>query len=404
MGTGALWGEGLVPAGDAGWQARPEIGIAVLGATGSVGRQALDVAAHHPARIRVVALAAGRDVEGLGELAARHRPRLVAVRRPDGDLPSDVPWRWVTGAEALWQAATADGVDLVVAATPGLVALRAVLAALELGRTVALANKEVLVGGGDLLARVVRGRGVGHLVPVDSEHVALHQCLRAERPEAVQRVLVTCSGGPFRTYAAAAMRDVTPEQALAHPNWRMGPLNTLNSATLMNKGLEVLEAQRLFGLAPDRTEVVVHPESLVHSLVELRDGSLLGQLGSHDMRLPIQYAMLYPERLASPAPRLDLVAAGRLTFEAPRYADFPSLSAAEAAGKIGGTAPAVLVAANEEAVAAFVAGEVRFPDIAHVVLEVLERAPRAPVHSVEDVEGADGWARRAAREAIARRR
>lgn len=393
------WGRGLVPA--AGW--RPAVGeprgVAILGATGSVGRQALEVVARHPDRLVAVALAAGADSEGLAELARRYGARLLGLSRPGPAGAPAGPWRCASGPGALEAVATAEGVDVVVAATPGLAALRAVVAALAMGRVVALANKEVLVAGGELVARAAR-QGGGVLVPVDSEHVALHQCLRGERPEAVARVVLTASGGPFLRHDAQALARVRPEEALRHPRWQMGPLNTLNSATLMNKGFEVLEAQRLFGLRPEQVAVVVHPESLVHSLVELVDGTLLAQLGSTDMRLPVQYALLYPDRAPSLAAPLDLAAAGRLTFEPVRRQAFPSLSLAEAAGKMGGTAPAVLVAANEEAVAAFVAGRLPFPDIPRVVEDVLARTPRAAVETVEDVEAADAWARREARAAL----
>ena len=246
--------------------------------------------------------------------------------------------------------------------------------------------------GGDLVARAVRG-GAGVLLPIDSEHVAVHQLLRAEAPEAVARVVLTASGGPFRTTPEGELERVTAAQALAHPTWNMGPMNTLNSATLMNKGFEVLEAMRLFGLGAERVEVVVHPQSLIHSFVALVDGTVLAQLGSPDMRLPIQYGLLYPERAPSPAQGLDLGATPRLDLEGVRAQAFPSLSLAVAAGKIGGTAPAVLVAANEEAVAAFVAGRLSFPAIPRLVQTVLERAPVGPVDAVEDVERADGWAR-----------
>lgn len=403
--TGHLWGTGLVPAADWRRVGRPPYGVAVLGATGSVGGQTLDVIERQPDLLRAVALAAGQDGAGLAALARRTGARVLGLARsaeardaPPREGGKDDPG-WRVGPGALEGVATAPGVDVVLAATPGLVALRAVLAALRMGRLVALANKEVLVAGGDLIAAAVR-EGGGALLPVDSEHVAIHQCLRSERPADVRRVVVTASGGPFRALAREALDAVTPAEALRHPNWSMGPMNTLNSATLMNKGLEVLEAQRLFGLEGDRVEVVVHPESLVHSLVEMVDGTLMAQLASADMRLPIQYALLYPERRPSPAPPLSLLVAGRMTFEAPRRADFPSLSLAEAAGKMGGTAPAVLVAANEEAVGAFVAGRLRFSEIPRVVDEVLGRSATTAVVAVEDIEEADAWARRQAEEVI----
>lgn len=397
VGAVALWGHGLVP--DAAWRpgAGPTLGVAVLGSTGSVGGQTLDVIERHPSRLRVVALAARADAAGLAAQGMQTGAAWLGLEEPSPASPlGPGPWRAVEGPGALEAVATAPGVDVVVAATPGLGALRAVLAALALGRRVALANKEILIAGGDLIARAVHAHG-GVLLPMDSEHVAVHQLLRGERPEAVARVVLTASGGPFRQTPAADLASVGPEAALAHPTWRMGPMNTLNSATLMNKGFEVLEAARLFGLGLDRVGVVVHPQSLVHSFVELVDGTLLAQMASADMRLPIQYALLYPERAPSPAAPLDLLHTPRLDLEDVRMADFPSLSVAVAAGKIGGTAPAVLVAANEEAVSAFVAGRLSFPEIPQVVRAVLERASADPVDRVEDVERADAWARGQAR-------
>ncbi len=398
MRTGsALWGHGLVP--DGAWRPgrKRMLGVAVLGATGSVGRQTLDVIARCGGRLRAVALAAHADGAGLTELATAHQVSLVGLASEAPATPlGDGPWRSVVGQGALEAAATAPGVDVVVAATPGLAALRAVLAALSLGRRVALANKEILIAGGDLIARAVRAHG-GLLLPVDSEHVAVHQLLRHEPPEAVARVVLTASGGPFRRTPRADLAAVGAAAALAHPTWRMGPMNTLNSATLMNKGFEVLEAMRLFGLEAARVAVVVHPQSVVHSFVELVDGTVLAQLASADMRLPIQYALLYPDRAPSAAPRLDLWQTPALDLEPVREADFPSLSVAVAAGKIGGTAPAVLVAANEEAVSAFVVGRLGFLEIPEVVRTVLGQAPPAAVDSIEDVERADAWARGQAR-------
>jgi 1-deoxy-D-xylulose-5-phosphate reductoisomerase len=394
---GRLWGDGLVPGEDWKRPGAPPYGVAVLGATGSVGAQTLDVIAAHPGHLRAVALAAATQGEALVRQAEAYGVRRLGLARAEGDLSEGAQnFVWTRGDEALMAVATAPEVDVVVAATPGLAALRAVLAALRLGRIVALANKEILVAGGDLIARAVR-EGGGALVPVDSEHVAVHQCLRQELPSDVRRVVLTASGGPFRAMPSEELDRVTPEAALRHPNWSMGPMNTLNSATLMNKGLEVLEAQRLFGLGSERVAVVVHPESLVHSFVEMRDGTVMAQMASADMRLPIQYALLYPGREPSLAAPLDLLGASRLTFEPVRRADFPSLSLAEAAGKIGGTAPAVLVAANEEAVAAFVAGSLGFPGIPRVVEEVLQRADVKAVTAVEDIEQADVWARQEAR-------
>jgi len=359
-----------------------------------VGRQALDVVRRHPDRLQVVALTAHHDVDGLAELAHTWNPAVVGLSdEASGRSMADGPWRLVTGPEALTAAAETPGVDLVLAATPGLDALRAVLGALEQGTNVALANKEVLVAAGDLVARAA-ARGGSVLLPVDSEHVALHMALRDEEPAAVDRLVLTCSGGPFRTWSREAMERATPKDALQHPNWRMGSLITVNSATLMNKGLEVLEAHRLFGWPLDRIDVVVHPQSAVHSLVVMRDGSLMAQVAGPDMRLPIQYALLYPERLSSAVAPLDLARMGVLAFEAVRWDAFPALSLAIRAGTLGGTAPAVLVAANEEAVSAFLQGRIGFLQIAALVEGALEHVPYGPVASAEDVEDAQRAARR----------
>jgi 1-deoxy-D-xylulose-5-phosphate reductoisomerase len=357
----------------------------------------------YPHRLQVVAVAARQDHPRLWEVVRRVRPALVGISQASSPPPAgaDGPWRVVWGPHALEEVALFPQVDLVVAATPGLYALRAVLAALKSGRPVALANKEVLVAGGELVARALR-EGGSVVLPVDSEHVALHQSLRDERPEAVARLWLTASGGPFRTWPPERLALATPQEALRHPRWDMGPLITVNSATLMNKGLEVLEAHLLFGLPLDAIQVVVHPESVVHSLVEMVDGSWMSQWASADMRLPIQYALLYPDRHRSGVAPLDLPSLGSLHFETVRQKDFPSLSMAVAAGRMGGTAPAVLVAANEEAVGAFLEGRIGFMDIPVLVSQVFEQAPAGRVTSAEDVEEADAWARRALAERVRR--
>ncbi len=368
--------------------------MAIFGATGSVGRQALDVVRQHSERLEVRALAAHRDAVGLAALAREFRPQAVALTDARAAVPelAEGEWRFLQGEGTLEAVFQECKIDLLLAATPGLVALRSVIGALRRGIPVALANKEVLVAAGDLVEEALV-EGGSALIPVDSEHVAIHMALRDELPDAVSRLVLTCSGGPFRTWSSEAIAEANPAQALRHPNWRMGSLITVNSATLMNKGLEVLEAHRLFGWPIDGIEVVVHPQSVIHSLVTLKDGSMLAQLAGPDMRLPIQYALLYPDRRVSSLEPPDLVRIGSLTFEPVRSQAFPALSLATRAGKLGGTAPAVLVAANEEAVSAFLQGRIGFSDIAALVEGTLGQIPSHPVASAEDVEAAQGLAR-----------
>jgi len=383
--------------------------LAVLGSTGSVGEQTLEVAAAFPDRYSVAALAAGRNVEKLAGQVRRFRPGLVSVadaeaaRKLEALLGGEPPALRV-GAEGLCAVATAEA-DLVVSALVGAVGLEPTLAAIEAGRPVALANKEVLVMAGALVLRAARARGVT-LLPVDSEHSAIFQALAGQRREDVARLVLTASGGPFRAWPAERMARASVADALNHPNWDMGPKITIDSATLMNKGLEVIEARWLFDVPPERVDVVVHPQSIVHSLVEFVDGSVLAQLGLPDMRVPIAVALAHPERLPLALERLDLAAVGRLDFEAPDPQRFPCLGLAFAALRGGEAAPAVLNAANEVAVAAFLDGAVPFPAIAAVDGEVLaahvsERGGAA-VRDLADVRAADAWARARAREALAR--
>lgn len=340
------------------------------------------------------ALSANRKGADLAKLGYAFRPSVMALTDAGAVTPelSEGPWRLESGPDALERILDLTEIDVLLAATPGLGALRTVLSALERGIPVALANKEVLIAAGDLVERAAL-RGGSVLLPVDSEHVAIHMALRDEPPAAVERLILTCSGGPFRTWPETAMAEAGPDQALRHPNWKMGPLITVNSATLMNKGFEILEAQRLFGWPLTAIDVVVHPQSVVHSLVAMQDGSLLAQLAGPDMRLPIQYALLYPNRLASAVAAPDLAALGSLTFEPVRSEAFPALSLATRAGKVGGTAPAVLVAANEEAVSAFLQGRTGFLNIAALVEGALEQVPNHPVTSAGDVEVAQRLAR-----------
>jgi 1-deoxy-D-xylulose-5-phosphate reductoisomerase len=369
-------------------------GVAILGATGSIGRSALAVLEQHPERFRAVALTAHRNGDALASLARRWRPSLAVVA--DGSVPSGVDGHttWRTGRQALLEAATHPDADVVLNALVGAAGLEPTLAALAAGKRVALANKESLVCAGPLVLEAAR-RGGGELVPVDSEHSAILQCLAGSRPGDVARIVLTASGGPFRHWPAERLAEVTPADALRHPTWDMGAKITIDSATLANKALEVIEAHFLFGVDYDNIEAVVHPQSIVHSMVEMVDGSVLAQMGFPTMELPVLYALGYPERLPYACRRFDPVAAGTLTFEAVRRACFPAFDLGVDAGRAGGTAPAVFNAANEVAVAAFLEGRVSFPGIAHAVQAALSAWEAGPASSLEAVLEADAWARRA---------
>src|SRR5262245_35177796 len=374
--------------------------IAILGSTGSVGEQTLAVVERFPERYRVAALAAGRRIEKLAEQVRRFRPELLAVAEESGArelaarLGSAAP-RIAVGPRGLLEVGE-HASDLVVSALVGAVGLAPTLAAIRAGRNVALANKEVLVMAGALVLREVRARGVA-LLPVDSEHSALFQALAGQRREDVARLLLTASGGPFRTWGEREIAAATVEQALRHPNWDMGPKITIDSATLMNKGLEVIEARWLFDVPPERVDVVVHPQSIVHSLVEFVDCSVRAQLGLPDMRIPIAVALAHPERLPLDLPRLDLAAIGQLSFEVPDRKRFPCLDLAYAALAESESAPAVLNAANEVSVAAFLAGRIAFPAIAAANAAVLEahaaEAGGTRLRDLDDVLEADRSAR-----------
>ncbi len=382
--------------------------IAILGSTGSIGEQTLDVVRRFPERYRVVALAAGRNLAKLAEQVRSFRPELVVVAEAEGarELASQLgpggP-RVAHGAEGLLAVATHPS-DLVVSALVGAVGLEPTLAAIRAGRDVALANKEVLVMAGALVLREVRAHGVS-LLPVDSEHSAIFQALAGQRREDVARLVLTASGGPFRTWTEQEIGAATVEQALRHPNWDMGPKITIDSATLMNKGLEVIEARWLFDVPPERVDVLVHPQSIVHSLVEFVDGSVLAQLGLPDMRVPIAVALAHPERLPLELDRLDLAAIGDLRFEVPDRKRFPCLDLAYAALAASEAAPAVLNAANEVSVAAFLAGRIRFPSIAATNAAVLDahaaQSGRGALRDLADAREADGWARARATERLA---
>jgi 1-deoxy-D-xylulose-5-phosphate reductoisomerase len=377
----------------------------VLGSTGSVGEQSLAVAESFPDRYRVVALGAGRNLDRLADQVRRFRPELVSVadREDVSRLRQRIggaDTRVESGAEGL-EAVAVHPAELVVAGLVGAVGLGPTLAAIRAGRDIALANKEVLVMAGALVLREVRARGVT-LLPVDSEHSAIFQALAGHRRDDVSRLVLTASGGPFRTWSAERIARATVEQALDHPNWDMGPKITVDSATLMNKGLEVIEARWLFDMPPDRVDVVVHPQSIVHSLVEYRDGSVLAQLGLPDMRVPIAVALAHPERLPLDLPRLDLAAIGRLDFETPDHKRFPCLDLAYAALRGDEAAPAVLNAANEVSVACFLRGAIAFPTIAKANEAVLgahaSRAGAVRLRDLQDAAEADAWARNRARD------
>jgi 1-deoxy-D-xylulose-5-phosphate reductoisomerase len=378
--------------------------ISVLGATGSIGDSALDVVARHPEHFTVAALTAHRKWERLAELCRRHRPEVAALSDPDAARALEralagegLPTRVLAGEAGLVDAAALPAADTVIAAIVGAAGLRPTLAAAHTGKRILLANKEALVIGGAAFMAAVDDGGAT-LLPIDSEHNAIFQCLPpgyARNPAAsgVRRILLTASGGPFRTRPHAELAAVTVDEACAHPNWVMGRKISVDSATMMNKGLEMIEAHWLFGVARESIEVVVHPESVVHSLVEYVDGSVLAQLGHPDMRTPIAQALAFPDRVDAGVPALELVRRGSLTFEAPDLDRFPCLALAYAALGVGGTAPAVLNAANEVAVAAFLGGRIRYTDIAPACAEALARLPARPVHTLDDALAADAEAR-----------
>ena len=382
--------------------------IAILGSTGSVGRSALAVVAAHSDRLRVVGLAAGANVDRFAEQVAAVEPAIVSLADRDaldrlhasGALGDGVAAG--CGDDGLTAVATHPDVDLVLCASSGTAGLGATLAAIEAGKTIALANKEVLVMAGALMVDAARRHGVT-LLPVDSEHNAIHQCVDGRPREDVVRYILTASGGPFRERPAAELERVTPEDALQHPTWSMGPKITIDSATLMNKGLELIEARWLFGAPPEQLDVVVHPQSIVHSLVELRDGSFLAQLGVTDMQLPIQYAFSYPERWTAPLPPLDLAATGRLEFHQPDPERFPCLRLARQALDGGAALPVVLNAANEVAVAAFLDRRLPFIGIPRVIDAALDQAaarPDAAPSTLAEVRELDAWARHAAQQQV----
>jgi 1-deoxy-D-xylulose-5-phosphate reductoisomerase len=383
-------------------------GIAILGSTGSIGCNSLRVIESlGRERFHVVALAAGRNVKLLADQIARHRPQVVSVESEQAaaELHSELVARGLltprllVGEPGLVEVATHENADCVISATVGAVGFVPTLRALEAGKRVALANKETLVMAGELMTRAAEKSGA-ELLPVDSEHNALHQCLRGEKRSEVRRIILTASGGPFRTRDKQGMANATVAEAMKHPTWNMGAKITIDSATLMNKGLEVIEAHWLFGFSPDEIGIVVHPESIVHSMIELIDGSIIAQMGVTDMRHAIQYALTYPERHPSNLPPLDLAKLASLNFEQPDVDRFPCIALAYRALRTGGTLPAAMNAANEEAVQAFIEERIVFSDIPRVIENVMKQHQTTPVTNLEAVLAADHGARELARSAI----
>ena len=373
--------------------------LSILGSTGSIGRQTLDVVRHLP--VKVAALTAGTNVERMAEQVAEFRPRLVSMATKSAAqalrelLPAPQP-EILWGEAGLLAAATVDEADTVITAVVGMVGLKPTLSALERGKRIGLANKETMVCAGELVMQSARAHGA-EIIPVDSEHSAIFQCLMGSRGrDEVKRLLLTCSGGPFFGKTRAELAQVTRDDALRHPNWKMGEKITIDCATLMNKGLEVIEAMRLYELPPERVDVVIHRQSIVHSLVEFVDGAMLAQLGVPDMRIPIQLALTYPNRTQNPAPGLDLLSCPPLTFAAPDPETFPCFAIARAVAKTGGNACALMNGANEVAVAKFLRREIGFYDISDLVQKALDTVPFVADPTLDEILEADRLARCAA--------
>jgi 1-deoxy-D-xylulose-5-phosphate reductoisomerase len=384
--------------------------LAILGSTGSIGRQCLSVVDQLAERFGVVALGAGVNLDELAGQIRRYRPELVSVA--DADKADELARRLREagisrlpaihyGPAGMLAVGTHGAADIVVSAAVGVVGLEATYQAIKLGKTIALSNKEVLVAAGELVMAAAHQAGK-ELLPVDSEHNAVHQCLRGGQHGEVRKLVLTASGGPFRKTPIGKLAGVTPEEALAHPNWKMGNRITVDSATMMNKGFEVIEARWLFDMKPAQVEVVIHPQSTVHSMVEFVDGSVLAQLGATDMRMPIQYALTYPERVASNQVDLDWTKLKRLDFEKVSTRRYPCLRLAREAMKMGGAWPCALNAADEVAVAAFLERQIAFPGIPEVVEKVLSRTPGVKIERMDDVLALDGEARRIAKEEVSR--
>ncbi|MBP6963786.1 MAG: 1-deoxy-D-xylulose-5-phosphate reductoisomerase [Armatimonadetes bacterium] len=382
--------------------------ISILGSTGSIGTQVLDIVSRLPERLKVVGLAAHRNVELLAEQVRKYRPSLVSIgteenaarlreilkRTSNLERPTSYP-DIVWGQEGLTRVAAMPEAQTAVISVAGAIGLAPTIEAIKAGKEIALASKEVLVAAGSLVTKLVEEHGV-RMLPIDSEHSALFQCLDGEDPKSVRRLILTASGGAFRDHPVEALRTATIEQALAHPNWTMGRKITIDSATLMNKCLEIIEARWLFGVDAERIEVVIHPQSIVHSMVEFEDASVIAQLGVPDMRLPIQYALLYPERPDTGLPRLDITACGRLDFREPDLERYPALSLAYEALERGGTMPAVMNAANEAAVGLFLEKAIGFLDICGLTRKTMESHSVVQEPTLDQIIEADAWARREA--------
>ena len=376
--------------------------IALLGSTGSIGTQALDVVRDNADRFEVYALVARQNVDLLAQQAREFRPEVVVIAdeqyyAPLKEALADLPMKVWAGVDAIADVVQMAPVDVVLTAMVGYAGLRPTLAALEAGKAVALANKETLVVAGELVTATARRTGAP-ILPVDSEHSAIFQCLVGQDANAVEKVILTASGGPFRTTPREALADVTPAEALRHPNWSMGAKVTIDSASMMNKGFEMIEARWLFGLPPERIEVVVHPQSIVHSMVQFADGAVMAQLGTPDMHLPIAYALAYPHRLRSAAPRLDFAQLSTLTFEAPDRERFRNLDYAYEAARRGGNMPCILNAADEVAVAAFLSGKIGFLAMSDLIAETMARTTFIATPTYDDYVQTDTEARRIATE------
>lgn len=370
--------------------------ISLLGSTGSIGRQTAKVVDWFPDEFSLVALAAYGNTETLAQQVKKYRPEVVVIfdEAKYQELKEKIPdfsGEILTGMEGLCQAAAWETADIVVTAVSGVVGLLPTIKGIEAGKNIALANKETLVAGGHIVMELAAQHGV-KILPVDSEHSAIFQCMEEDK-QGVEQILLTASGGPFRHFSKEELANVTPEMALKHPTWNMGPKVTVDSATLMNKGLEVMEAHWLFGIAYDQIKVVVHPESVIHSMVRYQDGSVLGHLGKADMRIPIQYALTYPERWKNNLEPIDFARLAQITFEEPDFDRFPSLKLAFQAGKAGGTYPTVLNGANEVLVAQFLQGRIGFLDIPAQIEGILAKHQQVLNPSIEDIMEADRWAR-----------
>jgi 1-deoxy-D-xylulose-5-phosphate reductoisomerase len=377
--------------------------ISILGSTGSIGMNALDVIKDNPTRFKVVALSAHRNVSMLKKQIDQFRPKIVSVVDQESalELEKIVDPAWGTeilfGADGYRQVASIKEADMVISSMVGSAGLLPTIEAIEAGKDIALANKEVMVMAGEIVVNKARMKGV-NILPVDSEHSAVFQCLSGHRHTDIKRIILTASGGPFLNLSREELENVKPEQALKHPNWKMGPKVTIDSASMMNKGLEIIEAKWFFLVDIDHIEVQIHPQSIIHSMVEYVDGSVIAQLGVPDMRIPIAYALSYPERISRTEPYLDLPKVGHLEFFSPDLEKFPNLGLACEAGRVGGTHPAVLNAANEVAVESFLKGSIRFTDMPKMIKEVLSSHQTRQNPTIEDILSADRWAREKANE------